>query len=54
MYFVGRIRIFRAKVHHYSAPICTTDSGWILRFEWCQPFRSDDASYFGSNDAILG
>jgi len=26
---------------------------WILRFEWCQPFRSDDASYFGSNDAIL-
>lgn len=28
--------------------------GWILRFEWCQPFRSDDASYCGSNDAILG
>lgn len=27
---------------------------WILQFEWCQPFRSDDASYCGSNDAILG
>ena len=26
---------------------------WILWFEWCQPFRLDDASYFGSNDAIL-
>jgi len=26
---------------------------WILRFELCQSFRPDGASYYGSNDATL-
>ena len=26
---------------------------WILRFDLCQSFRSDGASYYGSNDATL-
>ncbi|MGE8381712.1 MAG: nucleotidyltransferase family protein [Sphingobacterium sp.] len=26
---------------------------WILRFDLCQLFRSDGASYYGSNDATL-
>ncbi|MCC2597857.1 hypothetical protein [Sphingobacterium sp. FBM7-1] len=26
---------------------------WILRFDLCQSFRSDDASCYGSKDAIL-
>ncbi|MCC2599178.1 hypothetical protein [Sphingobacterium sp. FBM7-1] len=28
--------------------------GWILRFDLCQSFRSDGASYYGSNDATPG
>ncbi|WP_367330724.1 hypothetical protein [Sphingobacterium multivorum] len=28
-------------------------SSWILRFDLCQSFRSDGASYYGSNDATL-
>ncbi|WP_336828348.1 NUDIX domain-containing protein [Sphingobacterium multivorum] len=26
---------------------------WILRFDLCRSFRSDGASYYGSNDATL-
>jgi len=37
----------------YCQMMAKSSFTWILWFEWCQPFRLDDASYFGSNDAIL-